>query len=76
MSTNTSFPQDWQQLYDSWPPEVSREQIYRDTKLLRPQTLANMDCDGTGIPGKKQPGRHVVYPKYEAIKWLIKYVNK
>lgn len=73
---SNDFPPDWQRLYDSWPPEVTRQRIWEDTRLLRPQTLANYDCEGEGIVGKHQPGRQVLYPKRQAIEWLIEYVNR
>ncbi len=73
---SNEFPADWQELYDSWPPVVTRQRIWEDTRLLRPQTLANYDSQGEGITGKHQAGRQVVYPKRQAIKWLIEYVNR
>ncbi len=78
MTTNTNFPEAWQALYDKWPPEVSRKRIWLDTELVTPQTLANYDsaADKKGISGKRWAGRKVVYPKREAILWLMEYVGK
>jgi hypothetical protein len=59
-------------LKDKWPSDiVSRSEIYSFTGgAIRPGTMANADCDGTGPKESFFIGRKVVYPVSSVIDWL------
>lgn len=62
-----------EQMFDAAPPAVSRLEIKRRTSgCYTEKTLANLDCQGKGIPGRFRVGNKVLYPVLEVVEWLQK----
>lgn len=69
------LPEAWQQLYDQWPPKVTRK-IIAATEIIAVSTQANNDCAGRGVPNRVTVGKKVFYPKADAILWLMAYCGE
>ena len=69
--------QDFEEIYETmkktWrSPIVAREQIGDFTGgVLNSKTMANLDCQGKGVPERFKIGRKTVYPIDGLISWLI-----
>lgn len=66
-----TLPDHWQAIHDALPPLATRKQIALTTGLIAVGTLANYDCQGLGIPNRRQIGKRVVYPRENAVLWLM-----
>ena len=75
MNGNT-FPDFWQEIFDLLPPLASRKQIASITGLVAAGTIANHDCIGTGPKGSITVAKRTVYPRLEAVKWLMSLEKK
>ncbi len=65
----------WQDVYSSLPPLCTRKNIF-EVAGVPVGTLANCDCRGEGIVGKKMLGKTVVYPRLEAVAWLMRLAGE
>ncbi len=72
----TVISQDWQQVFDKLPPLCSRQRIADATGIISSRTLANLDCMGKGIEGKRIVAKRAVYPKEAVIKFILEYVGE
>ncbi len=72
--TSECLPTEWRDLYENLPPLCTRYQIAQQSNLVAVGTIANRDSQKRGIPGKKQAGKKIVYPRLEAVKWLMAFV--
>lgn len=61
------------QLSQKWPsPVVARSEIFKFSGgLITPGTAANLDSEGTGIPGAFRISRKIAYPVDSVIDFLI-----
>lgn len=58
-------------LTEKFPFGVPRKEIGKATGgILHPRTAANLDCLGTGIPGRFKIGRNTVYPVQGVINFI------
>lgn len=71
-----NLPEQWQKLYNEFPPLVNRKHIAEKTGLIAVGTLANLDSQGKGITGAKLVGKRIFYPKLEVITWLMEYAGE
>lgn len=71
-----NLPENWQGLYNDFPPLVSRKTIAEKTGLFTSGTLANLDSQKKGIAGAKLIGKRIFYPKDKAIIWLMEYTGE
>ncbi|HPR51264.1 MAG TPA: hypothetical protein PLU81_05715 [Deltaproteobacteria bacterium] len=57
---------------DRWPSAyVAREKLSEFTGgILNPRSVANLDAQGKGIPGRIRIGRKCVYPVNSVIEYL------
>lgn len=49
---------------------VTRKQLFDLLGVYSPETMANYDSQGIGIPGKIMVGRVAMYPRKEVINWV------
>lgn len=73
MSTKPAIKRpDLSRLADRWPsPYVARGEIEKFTGgIVRSKTLANLDSQKAGPPGRVRVGRKIAYPVNEFISWL------
>jgi hypothetical protein len=66
-----------QEMAEKWPTNiVPRAEIAKFSGgLIASGTLANLDCQGKGIPGAFKIGRQKVYPVQSIITWLVERVE-
>ena len=58
-------------LNEKFPFGIPRKEIGRATGgILHPNTMANLDCLGEGIPGRFKIGRNTIYPVPGAIGFI------
>lgn len=74
VKTEATSPQCYiEQMFDGAPPAVSRQEIKRRTaESYSERTLANLDSQGKGIPGRFLVGNKVLYPLPQVVEWLKK----
>ena len=62
----------WQAIFSAMPPLVNRKQVAElSGGLVAVGSLANADCEGTGIAGRRIIGKRVCYPRENVIAWLM-----
>lgn len=71
MTEKNLFPEAWQVLYDALNPFTNREELAQKSGLIARGTLANRDSEGCGIPNRIRCGKKIVYPKRDAVIWLM-----
>ncbi len=67
---------EWKDLHDNLPPFCTRYQLATQSNLIAAGTIANRDAQKRGIAGKMSAGNKVVYPRLNAVLWLMDFVNE
>lgn len=65
-----ALPPHWQRLYLAAPELVTRRHLSELLGgLYAPETLANLDCEGSGPANRVLLGRRIAYPRLDAVLW-------
>ena len=54
----------------------TRLEVYQKTRIFKPGTLANLDCQGRGPAGRMHIGGRVCYPRDQVVIWLAGQMKK
>jgi len=71
MNDQITIEQSFENLARTAPEIITRKKLEEITGgLISAKSLANLDCEGTGITPRLKFGGKVAYPKEAAIYWL------
>jgi hypothetical protein len=53
----------------------TRAEVFQRTRLFKPRTLANLDCQGRGPAGRLNIGGRICYPREQVVLWFAGQVK-